>query len=44
MHRRKNVAHKLIDSRKIDEYEMTGAKKKIDAYKLTDSQKLMSTR
>ena len=33
-------AYMLMDSQKIDEYEMTGAqKKKIDAYKLMDSQK-----
>ena len=36
--RKKIDVHKLIDSQKSDEYEMTGAEKKIDAYKLMDSQ------
>ena len=37
---KKTDAYKLMDSQKIDEYEMTGAQKKTDAYKLM---KLVST-
>ena len=37
--KKKIDAYKLMDSRKIDEYEMKGAQKKTDAYKLMDSQK-----
>ena len=35
----KTHVYKLMDSRKIDEYEMTGAQKKTHAYKPKDSQK-----
>ena len=37
--RKKTDAYKLMDSRTIDEYEMTGAQKKTHAYKLMDSRK-----
>ena len=36
---KKTDAYKLMDSQKIDEYEMTGAQKKTDEYELMDSQK-----
>ena len=35
----KTHAYKLMDFRKIDEYEMTGAQKTDDVYMLMDSQK-----
>ena len=43
MHGRRKLMHKLMDSRKTDEYEMTGAQKKTHAYKLMDLSKTACT-